>query len=86
MGPWSHVLFADESRFSLYHCDGRVGERLVDCCIQETDGNISPSIMVCGAFHAAGKSELVVVDGTVNQQRFIGILRQNLIPWLWATS
>ena len=36
---WSHVIFADESRFSLYHCDGRarvrrhVGERRVDCCI-----------------------------------------------------
>ena len=36
---WSHVIFADESRFSLYHCDCRarvrrhVGERRVDCCI-----------------------------------------------------
>ena len=38
---WSHVIFADESRFSLY----RVDERLVDCCIQETDGNVGPSPM-----------------------------------------
>ena len=81
---WSHVIFADESRFSLYHCGGRarvrrrVGERLVDCCIQETDGNVGPSLMVWGALHASGKSELVVVNGTVNQQRYIGILRQNL--------
>ena len=67
---WSHVIFADESRFSLYHCDGRarvrkrVGERLVDCCIQEMDGNVGPSLMVWGAFHATDKLELVVVDGT----------------------
>ena len=41
--------------------------------------------MVWGAFHASGKSELVVVDGTVNQQRYIGILRQNLLLWASAT-
>ena len=88
---WSHVLFADESRFSRYHCDGRawvrwfVGERLVDCCIQKTDGNFGPSFMVWEAFHASGKSELVVVDGKVNQQHYIGISHQNLHPWARAT-
>ena len=40
----SHVLFSDESIVSLYNCNGHarvfrcVVERLVDCCIQETDG------------------------------------------------
>ena len=72
---WSHVIFADESRFSLYHCDGRarirqrVGELLVDCCIQEMDGNVSPSLMVWRAFHASGKWELKLVDAMANQQR-----------------
>ena len=76
-----HVIFADESRFSHYHCDDRarvrrhVGERLLDCCIHESDGNVGPSFMVWGAFHASGKSEPVVVDGTINQQRYTGILR-----------
>ena len=58
---WSHVMIADESRLSLYHCDGHarvrrhVGERLVECCIQETNWNVGPSLMVSGAFHASGK-------------------------------
>ena len=88
---WSHVIFANESRFSLYHWDGRarirrhVSERLVDCCIQEMDGNVSPSFMVWDAFHASDKSELKVMDTMVNQQRYIGILRQNLLPWARAT-
>ena len=30
-------------------------ERLVDCCIQETEGNFGPSHMVWGALHASGK-------------------------------
>ena len=41
--------------------------------------------MVWGAFRASGKSELVVVDGTVNQKSYIGILRQSLLPWARAT-
>ena len=88
---WYHVIFADESRFSLYHCHGRarvrrrVGERLVDCCIQEMDGNVGPSLVVWGALHASGNSEHVLVDGTVIHRRYIGILRQNLLSWARAT-
>ena len=84
---WSHVIFTDESRCSLYHCDGRarvlrhVDERLAYCCIGETNGNVGASPMVLGTFQASGKSQLVVVDGTVNHQRYIGISCQNLHPW-----
>ena len=46
---------------------------------------VGRSLIVWDAFHASAKSELVVVDGTVNQQRYIGILRQNLLPWARAT-
>ena len=87
---WSLLIFADESKFSLYHYDGhaqegqRVGERLLNYCIQEANGNVGPTIMVWGPFHASSNSELLVVNGTVNQQRYIGILRQNLLPWARA--
>ena len=39
--PLALMIFADDSRFSLYHCDDRarilqrLGERLVDCCIKK---------------------------------------------------
>ena len=41
---WSNTVFDYESRVSHYNCNGhtlvirRIVERLVDCCIQETDG------------------------------------------------
>ena len=41
--------------------------RLVDLCIQETDGNVGPSLVAWEACRTSGKSELVVMDGTVNQ-------------------
>ena len=51
---------------------------------KKTDGNVGPSLMVWGVFHASCKSELMVVDGTVNQKCYIGILRQNF-PWARVT-
>ena len=83
---WRHCIFSDESRFSLYHSDGRVrrrqGERLIDACVQPNDGNRGPSVMVCGAIHHGGRGELLVVDGAMNQHRYIQILRNQMLPWV----
>ena len=82
---WRHCIFSDESRFSLYHSDGRVrvrrrqGERLIDACVHPNDGNRGPSVMVWGAIHHGGRSELVVVDGAMNQHQYIQILRNQML-------
>lgn len=88
---WRHCIFSDESRFALFHADGRVrvrrrqGERLIDACIQPTDGNRGPSVMVWGAIHHGGKSDLIVLDGTMNRHRYIRILQDHMLPWARAT-
>ena len=67
---WRPCIFSDESRFSLYHSDGRVRvcrrqrARLIDACVQPNDGNRGPSVMVWGVIHHGG-SELVVAKLTV---------------------
>ena len=84
---WRHYIFSDESQFSLYHSDGRVrvrrrqGERLIDVCVQPNDGNRGPSVMVWGAIHHGGRNELVMVDGAINRNRYIQILRNQMLPW-----
>ena len=84
---WRHCIFSDESRFSLYHSDGRVrvrrrqGERLIDACVQPNDGNRGPSVMVWGAIHHGGRNELVVVDGAMNHHLYIQIMRNQMLPW-----
>ena len=71
----------------LYHSDGQVwvchkqGKRLIDDCIQPNDGNHGPSVMVCGAIHHEGRSELVVVDGAMNRHGYIQIMRNQMLPW-----
>ena len=84
---WRQCIFSDESLFSLYQGDGRVrvrrrqGERLIDACVQPNEGNRGPSVMVWGAIHNGGRSELVVVDGAMNRHRYIQILRNQMLPW-----
>ena len=52
-------------------------ERNIDACVQQTDANVVPSIMVWDAFH---KSELDIVDGPMNQRVYWWVLRQNILP------
>ena len=88
---WRHGVFTDESRFKLHCTEGwirvrrREGERHIDVCVQHTDGNVGPSIMVWGGFHFGGKSELIIVDGNMNQQVYRRVLQQNLLPWARGT-
>ena len=55
--------------------------RLIDACVQPNDGNRGPSVMLWGAIHHRGRIELVVVDGAMNQHRYIQILRNRMLPW-----
>ena len=87
---WRRNVFIDESRFSLFHSDGRIlvrhgqGDRLRDDFFQTTEVNRCPSVTVCGAIHRGGRTELVVLDGPLNRRRYIRLLRDNVC--LWATD
>lgn len=87
---WRHVVFADESRYVLHPVDGRMrvrrlaGERLNDDCIAGTVAQGGGSVHVWAAFHAGGKSDLVVLNRNVNAVRYVNTLRQSLLPWARA--
>ena len=89
--PWKHWVFSNESRYKLYCSDDRIRncrrewEKYIDACVQQTDANLVPFIVVLGAFHYGGKSEQVIVEGPMNQQVYWWVLRQNLLPWARGT-
>ena len=77
LGHWRHVVFADESRFTLHRNDGRLsvrrmaGERLLGTCVAPNHGTRRPSIMVWGAIHHGEKSPILVIDGNLRQDGYI---------------
>ena len=87
MRQWRRVLFTDESRFTLYRSDGRRrvyrrrGERYADACVIENDRFGGGSVMVWGGISHGFKSQLIVLDGTLNAARYRDeILRPVVVP------
>ncbi|CEI87858.1 hypothetical protein RMCBS344292_02266 [Rhizopus microsporus] len=84
---WSSVIWSDESRFTVIGNHGgarfirKVDERYEAKHIVPTKKYGGSGVMVWSCFHANDFGPLVLVDGTVDQERYINILTQSLHPW-----
>ena len=54
-------------------------------CVAPHYGNKTAGVSVWGAIHHQGKSQLVFIDGTMNQYVYMDIIRDNLLPFARAT-
>lgn len=86
---WQQVVFSDESRFNLWHHDGRIrvrryaGERYLPECIIERHSGRTPGVMVWGAISYHGRSQLLRIVGNLNSNRYIGeVLEPEVVPFL----
>lgn len=74
---WRLVMFSDESRFNVDHHDGRVrvwrrdGERHTPPCVISHDRWGGGSVMVWAGIWSAGRTDLVIVNGNLNWQRYL---------------
>ncbi len=82
---WKRVLWSDESVFQVFF--GRNGRRVLRTkkkrIIQTVTSNKSKSqgpVMVWGCVSALGKGNLHFCDGTINAEKYIEILRHNMLP------
>lgn len=81
---WNRVIFSDESKFNLFHHDGRIlvwrrrNAKLepanMTCTVKYGGGGI----MVWGCMAASGVGNLVFIDGTMDQYVYLDILKRNL--------
>ncbi|GFV61600.1 transposable element Tcb1 transposase [Trichonephila clavipes] len=86
---WQQVIFSDESRFNLWHHDGRIrvmryaGERHIPECNIERHSKRTPGVMVWGAIAYHGRSQLLRIVGNLNSTRYINeVLQPQAIPFL----
>ena len=86
---WARVLLTDESRFNLSVTDGRIrvfrrrGERFADNCLLERDRFGVGSVMVWGGIMGGRKTDLIVIPGILNAQRYITeVFGPVVIPFL----
>ena len=74
---WQHILFSDESRFSLrfsdgcYHVYHRRGERFfTDQCVYESDRFGGGGVMVWAGICHDRRTQLKIVQGTLNTVKY----------------
>ncbi|GFX27839.1 transposable element Tc1 transposase [Trichonephila clavipes] len=86
---WQQVVFSHESRFNLWHHDGRIrvmryaGERHIPECIIERHSRRTPGVTVWGALANHGRSQLLRNMGNLNSTRYFNeVLQPQAIPFL----
>lgn len=86
---WNNIIFSDESRFCLWHSDGRTrvrrprGQRYDLQFVQRRHTGLTPGVMVWGGIYWGGRSPLTFIQGTLNARRYIdNILEPVLLPLL----
>lgn len=81
---WQNVIFTDKSKFNFFVSDGRQivwrkpNSELLPINLQPTVKHGGGSVMVCGCFSADGVGNLQIIEGIINQYKYIEILRNNL--------
>lgn len=86
---WNEIFFSDESRFCLWHSDGRSrirrprGQRQNLQFVQRRHTALTPGVMVWGAIRYGRRSRLVFIPGTLNARRYIdSVLEPVVVPLL----
>lgn len=83
---WDYIIWSDESRFELFNNDSRnwvwrkKDERYDVDCLKPTVKH-SIGVMVWGCFINNRLGPLVLVEGTLNADRYIELLEEHLLPF-----
>lgn len=81
---WKNVIFADESKFNLFGCDGKVivyrkpNTELEEKNTVATVKHGGGGVMVWGCMAAAGVGKIELIKQTMDHMHYINILKRNL--------
>lgn len=81
---WKETIFTDESKFNIFHSDGKItvwrrpNEEFEIQNLNSTVKHGGQSVMVWGCMSAAGVGNLAFIEGNMNKYDYINILKNNL--------
>lgn len=81
---WMDVIFADESKYNLFGCDGKVlvyrkpNTELEERNMVPTVKHGGGGVMVWGCMAASGVGNLAFIDGIMDYRKYIDLQKENL--------
>lgn len=89
LARWRQIVFSDESRFNLFHADGRLrvwrrtGERYIDAATLRRVAHGGGGVMVWAGICHGDRTQLQFIDGNLNAVRYRDeILRPIVVPFI----
>lgn len=82
---WEKVIWTDESKYNIKKSDGRLrvwrkpGEAFSSNATIRTFKHGNGSVMVWGCMSSSGPGKLVFIEGIMNKEAYLNILKQNLV-------
>lgn len=83
---WDRMIYTDESKFNIFQSDGRSyvwrkkNTELEKENLRPTVKHGGGSVLVWGCMSSAGVGSLDFIDGIMDHQQYIDILKRNLLP------
>jgi len=87
INKWEKIIWSNESRFELFQNDSKslvwhkVNEKYNVECLKPTVKN-AIGIMVWGCFYKNQVDPIVLVEGTLNANKYIKLLEKHFFPFL----
>jgi transposase/predicted transcriptional regulator len=78
---WKKVLFTDESYVDLERCKIRVWHKTGNRPVMRKS-KFSKKVMLWGGICSSSRTPIIVVADTMNSDRYIEMLRTNVLPWI----
>ena len=87
---WNRVVWSDESKFNIFHSDGRtyvrrrVSEEFAEGCVVGTVKHGGGSVMIWGCICGSETGMMLRVETTMDMFKYIRVLEDGMIPSAWA--
>ena len=87
---WNSVVWSDESKFNVFHSDGRTyvrrrkSEEFDERCVVGTVKHGGGGVMVWGCICGSETGMMLRVESTMDKFRYLRVLEDGMVPSAWA--
>ena len=85
MEIWNRVVWSDDSKFTIFHSDGRTYvQEFAEGCVVGTVKHGGGRVMIWGCICGNETGMVLRVESTTDRFKYLQVLENGMIPSAWA--